>query len=198
MTNVFNVFEEPWLLLIVAGVAFMGVFIFRDILPTKGKWVFWVAPTFIASLAITLDYLVQTDNEKIATVIRKAVRAVEREDVNAIAPLISEDYKDSFNGSKKELVWHCRQRLSEPIIEKNVLRIVSLKVQGDDADAVFSVRTVFDPKGPIYSSVQMMLFKFQAEFQKQGDKWLFSKVELIEIDMHPADWHNITGADALD
>jgi hypothetical protein len=198
MTNVFNVFEEPWLLLIVAVVAFMGVFIFRDVLPRKGKWVFWVAPIFIASLAIALDYFVQTDNEKVATVIRKAVRAVQREDVNAIAPLISEDYKDSFNGSKEELVWHCRQRLSEPIIEKNVLRIVSLKVTGGDTDAVFTVRTVFDPKGPIYGFVQMMLFKFQAEFQKQGDKWLFSKVELIEIDMHPADWHNITGADALD
>ena len=193
-----NVFEQPWLLLIVAVVAFMGVFIFRDVLPRKGKWVFWVAPTFIASLAIALDYFVQTDNEKVATVIRKAVRAVEREDVNAIAPLISEDYKDSFNGSKKELIWYCRARLSEPIIEKNVLRIVSLKVTGGDADAVFSVRTVFDPKRSISGYVQMMLFKFQAEFQKQGDKWLFSKVELIEIDMHPADWHHITGADALD
>ena len=28
-----NIFEQPWLLLIVAGVAFMGVFIFRDVLP---------------------------------------------------------------------------------------------------------------------------------------------------------------------
>jgi hypothetical protein len=193
-----NIFEQPWLLLIVAGVTFMGVFLFRDVLPRKGKWVFWVMPTIIAFLAIILDYLVQTDREKIELVIIRAVKAVEREDVNSIKPLISEDYKDSFNSSKKELLWQCRIRLSEPIIEKNVPRIVSIRIEGDNADAVFTVRTVFDPKGPIYSSVQMMLFEFQADLRKQGDKWLFTKVELLEIDMHPADWRNIGGANTLD
>lgn len=194
----FNVFEEPWLLLIVAGVVFMGVFIFRDILPTKGKWVFWVAPTVIAILAFALDYLVETDNEKITAVIWKAVKAVEREDVNAIAPLISEDYKDSVNTSKKELLWQCRTRLSEPVIEKNVPRIASINIRGDTANAVFTVRTVFDPRGPVAGTVQMMLFKFEANLQKQGDKWLFTRVELIEIDMHPADWHHITGGNPFD
>jgi ketosteroid isomerase-like protein len=193
-----NVFEQPWLLLIVAGVVFLGVFIFRDILPGKGKWLFWVTPVFIAGLAIGLDYFVRTDNEKIAAVIGKAVKAVEREDVNAIAPLISEDYQDSLNRSKGELLWHCRQRLSEPIIEKNVLRIVSLKVQGDAANAVFTVRTVFDQRGPIYGTIQQMVFKFEANFRKQGDDWFFTRAELLEIDMHPADWHHITDIDAFD
>jgi hypothetical protein len=193
-----NVFEQPWLLLIIAGVALFGAFIFRDILPGKGKWLFVATPVFIAGLAIALDFFVRTDNEKITTVITKAVKAVEREDVNAIAPLISNDYHDSFNGSKNELLLNCRRRLSEPVIEKNVLRIVSLRIQGENANVVFSVRTVFDPKGPIAGLVQMMLFKFEADFRKQGDNWYFTRVELTEIDMHPADWHHITGADAFD
>lgn len=193
-----NVFELPWLLLIIAGIALLAVFIFRDMLPGKGKWLFVATPVFIAILAFALDYFVRTDNEKIASVISRAVKAVEREDVNALAPLISNDYHDSFNKSKKELLWRCRQRLSEPVIEKNVLRIVSLKIQGDVADAVFTVRTVFDPKGPIADSVQMMLFKFDAKLHKQGDDWYFTRVELLEIDMHPADWHHITGADVFD
>ena len=193
-----NVFEQPWLLLIVAGVIFIGVFIFRDVLPTKGKWLFVMAPIFIAGLAIALDYFVQTDNEKIISIIRKAVKAVEREDVNALSPLISEDYQDSLNRSKEGLLWYCRQRLSEPVIEKNVARIVSLKIQGNVASAVFTVRMVFDPRGPIYDSVQQMVFKFEANFHKQGDNWYFSRVELLEIDMHPADWHHITGLDAFD
>jgi hypothetical protein len=193
-----NVFEGPWLLLIVAGVIFFGVFIFRDLLPMKGRWLFWVIPVFIAGLAIALDYFVQTDNEKVYSVIKKAVNAVEREDVNALSPLISEDYQDSLNRSKGELLLNCRQRLSEPIIEKNVLRIVSLKVTGDVANAIFTVRTVFDPRGPIYGTIQQMVFKFEANFRKQGDDWFFTRVELLEIDMHPADWHHITGIDAFD
>ena len=192
-----NVFEQPWLLLIIAGVAFVGVFIFRDVLPRKGKWLFVAAPIFIACLAIALDYFVQTDNEKIISVIRKAVKAVEREDVNALSPLISEDYQDSLHRSKEGLLWYCRQRFSEPIIEKNVMRIVSLNVQGDVAGAVFTVRVVFDQGGTIYDLVQMMLFKFEANFRKQGDDWFLTSAELLEIDMRPADWSNITSIDVF-
>jgi hypothetical protein len=192
-----NVFEQPWLLLIIAGIAFVGVFIFRDILPRKGKWLFAAAPIFIAGLAFALDYFVQTDNEKIISVISKAVNAVEREDVNTLSPLISEDYQDSWNRSKGELLRHFRQRLSEPVIEKNVMRIVSLQVQGDAANSVFTVRVVFDPRGPIYGTVQQMLFKFEANFRRQADDWFFTGAELIEIDMRPADWHHITGIDVF-
>jgi hypothetical protein len=192
-----NVVEQPWLLLIVAAVAFAGVFILRDTLPRKGTWLFWLMPFFIAGFGIALDYFIQTDNEKVTSVIKKAVKAVEREDVNDLKPLISADYHDSFNDSKRAILRRCRQHLSEPIIEKNVLRIVSLKVQGEDAKAVFSVRMIFDPRGPIYGSVQMMVFKFEADFHKQSDSWYFTKVELIEIDMHPADWQHIDNADAF-
>ena len=31
-----NIFEQPWLLLIVAGVVFLGVAFFRDVLPPGG------------------------------------------------------------------------------------------------------------------------------------------------------------------
>ena len=93
-----------------------------------------------------------------------------------------------------ELLENCRQRLSEPIIEKNVLSIVSMEVKPPKATVVFTVRVVFDPKGFVYEFKKMMLFKLQAQLAKEGDKWLLSRIEILAIDLQNADWRHIQGA----
>jgi hypothetical protein len=88
---------------------------------------------------------------------------------------------------------NCKQRLSEPIIEKNVHGIVSLDVRPANATVIFTVRVVFDPQGPIYEYRKMMIFKLRAELRKEGVRWLFTRVEVLEIDLQPADWRHIQG-----
>ena len=83
--------------------------------------------------------------------------------------------------------------MSEPIIEKNVHRIVSMDVRPPNATVVFTVRVVFDPRGPIYEYRKMMFFKLQAELRKEGEEWLFTRFEVLEIDLQPADWQHIQG-----
>ncbi len=188
-----NIFEQPWLLLIVSVVVLLAVAVFRGLFPQRHRWWFWLLPVIIAIAAFAIDFFVRTDNEEIKEAIAKAVRAVEREDAEAIGPLISNDYHDSFHASKQALLEHCRIRLSEPIIEKNVYGIVSLDVRPPNASAVFTVRVVFDPQGPIYEYRKIMPFKLQAELRKEGTKWLFTRFEVLEIDLHPADWRHIQG-----
>jgi hypothetical protein len=188
-----NIFEQPWLLLIASVVVLLAVAVFRGLLSQRHRWWFWLLPVIIAISAFAIDYFVRTDTEKIKEVVAKAVRAVEKEDAEAIGPLISNDYHDSFHASKQALLDNCRARLSEPIIEKNVHGIVSLNVRPPNATAVFTVRVVFDPQGPIYEFRKMMLFKLQAELRKEGANWLFTRVEVLEIDLQPANWRHIQG-----
>ena len=171
----------------------LAVFVFRGLSPQRHRWWFWLLPVIIATAAFAIDYLVQTDTEKIKDAIAGAVKAVEREDTGAIGPLLSNDYHDSFHESKQALLDNCMAWLVEPIIEKNVHGIVSLDVRPANATAVFTVRVVFDPQGPIYQYRQIMLFKLQAELRKEGANWLFTRFEILEIDMHPADWQHIQG-----
>jgi len=188
-----NIFEQPWLLLIVAGVVFLLVAVFRDALPPGRAWLFWLLPIVIAAAAFGLDYLVQTDKEKIETVLAKASKAVERENIGAMQPLISKDYRDSVHLSREALLEHFRERLSEPVIEKIVPAIVSLDIKSPDATVVFTARVMFDPKGPVYEYRKMMLFKLQAELKKEAGNWFFSKVEIITIDFQPAGWQFTQG-----
>jgi hypothetical protein len=188
-----NIFEQPWLLLIVAGVVFLGVAIFRDALPPKRAWVFWLLPVVIAGASFGLDYFVQTDKEKIEDVLARACRAVERENIGAMQPLISKDYRDSVHPSKQALLEHFRIRLEEPIIEKIVPAIVSLDINTPDAKVVFTARVMFDPKGPVYEYQKMMLFKLEADLKKEAGEWFFSKVEILTINLQPAGWQNTQG-----
>jgi hypothetical protein len=191
-----NIYEQPWLLLIIAGVVLLLVLVYFWLAPQNRKWWLMLPPAIIALSAFGLDFLVQTDAEKVEIVIAKAVRAAQNEDVDAIDRLISPDYHDSFNESKQALMHRLDAQLSGPVIEKNVLRIVSLTVNPPDANAVLTVRVVFDPKGPIHDFQKQMLFKFDAYFIKQADDWLFRRVELLEIDMHPLDWQQMRDSPA--
>jgi hypothetical protein len=189
-----NIFEQPLLLLIVAGVVFLGVAFFRDLLPARRAWVFWLLPVFIAIAAFAIDYLVQTDREKIEAILAKACRAVEKEDIRAIEPLIWKNYSDSVHPSKQELLDHFKWRLSEPVIEKIVPAIVSLDIKPSEATVVFTARVMFDPKGPVYEYQKMMLFKLEANLTKEGSGWFFSRTEILTINLQPAGWKNTQGS----
>jgi hypothetical protein len=188
-----NIFETPWLLLIVAGVVFIGLAIFRGLLPPKRAWAFWFLPVAVAIAAFAIDFLVETDKEKIETVLAKACKAVENEDIESAEPLIWKNYSDSIHPTKQILLNHFQLRLSEPVIEKIVPAIVSLDIKPPNATLVFTARVMFDPKGPVYEYRKMMLFKAQADLIKEGDAWFFSRAEILTIDLQPAGWKYMEG-----
>ena len=116
----FNVFEHPWGLITVAIIILLVLLIVRSIFPEKRRWWQWLLPTLLAIAAFGFDFLVETDLEKINVVISAVVKAVEEENPDAIEPIISDNYRDSYHKTKKDLMYFCRWRLSEPLIEKNI------------------------------------------------------------------------------
>jgi len=190
----FDVFERPWGLLIVAIVALPVLLMFRGIFPEKRHWWQLALPAFLAVAAFGLDLLVQTDLEKINLVIDTGVKAVEQENPDAIEPIISENYSDSSHRTKTTLMRHCRRTLLEPLIEKNIKRIVEIDVSPSrtTAEATFTVRIVFDKRSYVYQSYKrIMLAKVKVSLQKEQDKWLINQAELLELDRQPVDWQNI-------
>jgi hypothetical protein len=182
-----NIFEQPWLLLIVSGVVLLAVIAVRGLAPGRCKWWFWLLPIIIAGGAFAVDFLVRTDNEKLRSVIYRAVNAIEKENIRAMEPLIAKDYSDSLHRSKQSLLHHFEPFFEEPVIQENVLRIISLDIRPPAAEAVFTVRVVFDPRGPVYEYLKMMIFKLRADLREDGDEWQFTRIEVIE----PADWKSM-------
>lgn len=188
----FNVFQQPWTLLIAAVLALFILLITRDILPQKHRWRLWLIPVFFAVAAFGADFLVQTDPEKISAVITTVVKAVEEENPALIEPLISENYHDSFHRTKKGLMIHCTNTLSGPLVEKNIKRVGSIEISDSEATAIFTVRTLFDPRSYIYQEFKRQIHsKVKLNLRKHSDTWLITRIEILQIDRQPATWDNI-------
>ncbi len=171
--------------------------ILRSVAPQKCRWWLWFLPGLLVVAAFGIDFLVETDLEKINAVIDKGVKAVEDEDPDAIEQIIADDYADSYHSSKSALMAHCREVLSEPLIEKNIKRTVSTTIQPPKATEIFTVRILFDKQSYVYQDLkQQMVTEVQADLQKQPNGgWLIKRVELLKIDFQPAKWQSVKQED---
>ncbi len=188
-----DIFEQPWPLLITAVVILIILFLFRSIFPDRRRWWQFLIPVLIGAAALGLDWLVQTDLEKIEAVIAAVSKAAEAEDCQRIELLLADDYRDSYHRNKQQLMSHCRDRLSSPLIDKNITTVFSTDISSPAATAVFTVRIVFDPQSRVHQNyMRIMLMKIKINLQKTPDeKWLIDRAEIVEINRQPANWQDI-------
>ena len=189
----FNIFEQPWTLLITAIIVLFVMLMFRRIFPEKRHWWQLALPAFLAVAAFGLNWLVQTDLEKIKAVINTGVKAAEKENCDAIEKILSDNYRDSYHNTKQDLMRYCRDLLSEPLVEKNIKRIVSIEISLPKATVTLTVRTVFDKRSYVYQNFKrLMLTKVKLDLQKEQDnRWLITRAEILEIDRQPINWKDI-------
>ncbi|MHC4124813.1 MAG: hypothetical protein ACYSSI_14645, partial [Planctomycetota bacterium] len=159
----YNVFEHPWTVLIVAFTALIIVVIIRSVLPDKCHlWHFFI-PVLIGVVAFGLDYFVETDLEKIISVVAEAVKAVEQEETNTIERIISDKYHDSFHRNKERLMLHSKAVLSQPLVEKNIKTILSTEILHSKATVLLTVRTIFDKRSFIAHNIKLLFTKARLE-----------------------------------
>lgn len=189
----FNFFEQPWTLLGVSVLVLFGVLTFRSVWPEKcRKWQLAI-PIILAGAAFGLDFLVETDLEKIHAVARTLLKAVENEDSAAVGKLIASDYKDSRHVTKAALLAHWRQELDGPTIQ--VLKKKGHKVEVSGAQATMTAslfaRLEKDSRwARQYKEVALVRIQLNLTKRSEG-RWLISRVEILEVDRFPVSWRGI-------
>ena len=194
----FDIFEQPWTLLGAAIITLFGVLTFRSIFPDKQRWWQLALPVFIALTAFGLDLIVATDLERINSVVKKGMKAVEEENCRAIEEIISDQYRDSHHDSKASLMAHCRAELGQPCVEENRKLAVLVELSPPKATVTVSLLMKFDRNSRIAQNYKRyVLVKARLYLQKHRDKrWLIHQVELLELDKQPAGWRQGASARA--
>ena len=190
----FDFFEQPYTLIGAAVLVLFGILTFRSVFPGKRHWWQLLLPVFVAVAAFALDMLVQTDLEKINSVINTVIKAVQEEDCNIIEVIIAENYRDSYHNTKRDLMRHCRTRLSQPLVEKNKKRASPfVQLSLPNATATLFMLTTFDKNSSISVNYKSFLFsKIELRLQKQIDKtWLINRAEILALDRQPANWNDV-------
>jgi hypothetical protein len=186
----FDLFEQPWTLVGAAVLVLFGMLTFRSVLPEKRRWWQLAVPAFIVAAAFGTDLLVQTDREKIYALLKKGMKAIEQEDPNALAAIISADYNDSYHNSKQELMAHTWRQMERSGVQKIKKNSALIQVSPPHASANIIVLVRFEQDSYIAQNYKpWLLIKIRINFQKQPDKsWLINRAEVLEVDKQPVQW----------
>lgn len=189
----FNFFEQPWTLTGAAVIVLFGILTFRSVFPEKRHWWQFLLPVLVAVAAFGLDLAVKTDLEKINSVIKTSINALQEEDLDTLDTVIAENYNDSYHNSKTHLLNHCRQRLMSNKIQKNKMTSRLVKISSPNATATIFVTTTFEKDSFIAQNYKPFLFsKIELHFEKQSDKkWLINHAEILELDRQSVSWRQL-------
>jgi hypothetical protein len=189
-----DIFEQPWTLVGAAVLVLFGILTFRSFCPGKRRWWQLLIPVLVVFAAFGTDVLVQTDREKVSSVIDAGIEAVRQEDCSAIGAVIADNYSDSYHGTKKVLMDHCRRELSKPLVEKGKKTGLLIKISDSNATAVLFATIFFDKNSYISQNYYktFLLIKARLSLQKQPDRrWLINRIEILELDRQPTSWKGI-------
>ncbi len=192
----YNIFEKPWMLLIVSIIVLFIIFIVRTFKPEERRWWQLMIPFIIAVSAFAIDIFVETDLESINRIIKSCIRASKNEDADTIGTFVASDYHDSLYQDKKELMVYCRTVLSEPAVKRFVILDQSIKLSSPNATVFLKGFLFFDEESHFYKELRpAIVVKFELGLKKYSNKkWQINRGELLEIDNQPVDWDSFREA----
>jgi hypothetical protein len=189
LLDINHILESPWPLLTVAIILLAIVVVVRQTWPYKRRWWQLLLPLILAVAAVGLDRFVETDYEKIESVIDTGIRAVIAQDLGQIDRIISPDYADSARRSKAGLMAFCGDLLSQPLAERIKKLQEQINVSGQQANAEVSVRVHLQQQNVYATAGTLMFVKMKLYFaQVPYGKWLISRVEVITVNNQPLNW----------
>jgi hypothetical protein len=191
-----NMYEQPWLLITISFGLFLIVGTLRSVNPDKIKSWAWAVPLLVFAAGFVLDYGVKTGREKVVITLNSLLNSAQNQDVQSIAPLVAADYSDSYHRSKARLIGHMKSRFSKPVFEKiKKLSLYINSLENGKAKAALNAAVVFHPESAVAQIVgRSLIARLEFEVSRQSDgQWLLSKMELIEVNKQPVNWRQASG-----
>ncbi len=192
LLDVSQIFETPWPILTAAIVVLGIVVIIRQTWPDARRWWQLLIPAALAAGGLCLEHFIETDYEKIESVINSGIRAVVEQDVGGIDRIISADYSDSRHRSKTRLMSYCRDLLEQPFVERIKKQQELITVSAKKAEAELSVRLDLHPQNTYAMGGTIIYVKMKLHLAKTaGGSWLISSTEIVSVNNQPFGWNSV-------
>lgn len=183
-----NILETPWFLIIISVLLFFVQRILRSINPDKFTNKYLFIPLAIFVFAFFADFIVETDNEKINSMVKTIKKSVINEKTDEIELLISPNYYDPYHRSKDRAVSHLKSLYIISPVEMAL--ITEKEILKNDEKATINIKAglTFEPGAPLGA----VSVKFSLDLVKNANgQWLISSSELEELNKQPVSWGDI-------
>ena len=187
----YNIFQSPLLIVIASMFVWIVVSIIRLTVPEKGRKWHMLIPLVMLICAFGIDYLVQTDHEKLDSVIDEAIAAAVTCDIAAIEALLADDYADSVHRSKAAVVSAARRQLREAIIEK--IKKINCLITVNNSSAIINIEAIVHLLGHNqYAAITSIVpIKMEVACTKVPNGiWRVSSADITAINNSSATWNS--------
>lgn len=183
-----NLYEDPWLLLIVGIVVLIiGAWIRNNVAEKKGLWLI-LAGVLIAAGGFGLDYAVATDYEQIQTVIYTCRDATIARDIRLIAPLISLSYKDSVHFNRDIFIENVDSIFKTAAVSKIKFQEMTLSLFGRTGRAAIRAAVFLDPNSSYAAAGGLFFIEMSVDFRKDNNRWTVAGVEVETVNNDRINW----------
>lgn len=185
-----NVFENGWLLLTLAGVALVVASVVRQ---EKPEWGYkpLLVPLLLAALAFGLDYAFTTDYEAVSAIVPACRKAAVNADVGAFMQYVGPDYADSAHRDKAALQAAAERILPRASINRvrTQSHVITIKENHAESHFLGAVHLNKDSQYAAMGSLVMVELKF--EYEKIAKKWYIQRIEVKSVNYQPMKWGEI-------
>jgi len=190
---VWNIVEEPWLLLFVALVT-LGVVVFVQTNPAgpRRRWP-WLIPAALAVLAFAVDAVIDTDRERLDATLHRAFQFARTRDFTLFDDIFAPDYADDFHPSRRALRRRCETSMAIADIERIRIRRLTWQIEPGLARCDLSVLVRLQGRRGTYAGSQGIYFvEIEMLLSKQPDKrWLIQTIDLKSLNHQRFDWGGV-------
>jgi len=185
-----NVFENCWLLLTLAGISLVVVSVIRQ---EKPKWGIkpLLIPILLAALAFGLDHAFTTDYEAVSALVPTCKRAAIAAEHDRIMEIISPNYSDRSHKDKTAFDRRVRHTISGSSIKKIRTQSHSVSIEGTQARSELGVAVHLnnDSRYATYGTFFLVELKF--EYEKIAEQWYIRRMDVTSVNNQPMNWSSI-------
>ncbi|MEN8127753.1 MAG: hypothetical protein ABFR90_08095 [Planctomycetota bacterium] len=185
-----NIFENCWLLLTLAGIAWVVASVIRQ---EKPEWGYkpLLVPLLLAALAFGLDYAFTTDYEAVSSIIPACKRAAVAGDPVRIMELISPDYKDRYHRDKAALNNRVRHIITGSSINRIRTQSHTVSIDGIKAQSELGIAVHLNNDSRYAGYGNFFLIEMAFEYEKIADKWYIRRMALTSVNNQPMGWTDV-------
>lgn len=185
-----NVFENCWLLLTLAGVALVVASVVRQ---EKPEWGYkpLLIPVLLAALAFGLDTAFTTDYEAVSAIVPACKRASVEADADRIMDFISPDYTDKAHRNKAALKKAIKSILPRASINKIRTQSHIISIEGDTAKSQLKVVVHLNNDNQYTAAAGMFFVEMEFEYEKIEKNWSIRRMEMTSVNNQLMNWGDI-------
>lgn len=185
-----NVFENGWLLLTLAGIALVTASLLRQ---EKPEWGYkpLLVPLLLMALAFGLDTTFTTDYEAVSAIVPACKRAAVETDTNQIMELVSSNYSDKSHRNKAELRKAIESILPRASINKIRTQSHVISIEGNRAKSELKVVVHLNNDNQYTGAGGLFFVEMAFEYEKAQKKWTLRRMDVTSINNQPMNWGDI-------